>query len=52
MDDRRTQRIARLTYLGLCHARGWPPSDEGLKAFLRQRKMGWRDWTGRMIWPK
>lgn len=46
------ERRDYLIYLGACNAWGWVPSKEGLKAFLRQREMGWRDRTGRMIWPK
>lgn len=45
-------RIPYLVYLGNCNAQGWTPSERGLEAFLRQMAAGWRDDTGRMIWPK
>ena len=45
------EELGKLIYLGICNAWGWVPTQKGLDAFLRQRKAGWRDRTGRMIWP-
>ena len=45
------RRYAAL-YLGLCHAWGWTPNDEGLRAFVRQMPSGLRDQNGRMRWPE
>lgn len=44
------RRYAAL-YLGLCHVWGGSPSDEGLRAFVRQILSGLRDQSGRMRWP-
>ena len=39
-------------YLGLCHATSWPPTDEGLQAFVLQILKGMRLPDGRMHWQK
>lgn len=39
-------------YLGLCHAYGWLPSDEGLEAFKAQVSSGLRGPDGRIIWKE
>lgn len=37
-------------YLKLCRTWGWTPSDEGLRAFVRQILSGLRKKNGQMHW--
>jgi len=40
------------TYLNLCHAYGWIPSDRGLATFIEQIMNGLRNEQGHMHWQK